>query len=279
MYQHIMVPVDGSEYSEQVIPAARVIAASIGAEITLLHVSKDDTKRSQDVVKAIQRRALALDLECRIVVAPGEVSAEILREASLQPDTLIAITSHGRSGLINMLLGSVAREVIRAASVPVLLYRPRDLRDRDVPERITEVILPLDGHPLAETMTAEAAAWSRALNAQLTLLQVIPPSRDDESAHLPAGSSDLLETSYLARQARSIRKEFDIESEYDVLHGDPVTAIAAYVKDRADVMAVMATRGRSPLREAVLGSVTSGLLHRAGIPLIVQAPDRIPEHE
>ncbi|MEO6032340.1 MAG: universal stress protein [Burkholderiaceae bacterium] len=57
-----------------------------------------------------------------------------------------------------------------------------------------------------------------------------------------------------------------------MLYGEPVEAIASHLNGRRDVLIVMSTRGRTAMKAAVLGSVTSGLLHEAGAPIVVQAP-------
>lgn len=269
MYQRILVPVDGSAYSEQVLPYARAIARATGARLHLLRVVDEESERD---AASRQLQALARDAGGEALVSPssGNIAATLLAEAAQVPDTLIAMTSHGRSGLLNAMLGSVALDVVRTGHVPVLVYRPdKDAAPGSEPIAIRTVVLPLDGSGLSEWMQAQAAEWARALKANLLVVQAISPDARPDPNVPP---NDALEHSYVRSHAVDLGREYGIEAGWEVLHGDPVESIARFLDDRRDVLIVMATRGRAALQAAVLGSVTSGLLHRAGVPIVMRAP-------
>lgn len=264
-----MVPVDGSTFSEEVIPYALGIAKTTGAELTLLRVVEKGANKAE-VEKNMQALAARFSVEGRSVSGRANVAEDILDEVKGIPGTLVTITSHGRGDRLNALLGSVARDVVRAGHVPVLVYRPSgDADEQHDPVQITTVLLPLDGTKLSETMEAEAAGWARSLKATLVVVQVLPANARIDPL---LASSDILEDSYVRGRAHDLEREYGIGVDWEVLHGDPVTSITNYVEGRRDVLVVMATRGQPTLQAAVLGSVTSGLLQRAGVPIIVQAP-------
>lgn len=264
-----MVPVDGSTFSEEVIPYALGIAKTTGAELTLLRVVEKGANKAE-VEKNMQALAARFSVEGRSVSGRANVAEDILDEVKGIPGTLVTITSHGRGDRLNALLGSVAHDVVRAGHVPVLVYRPSgDADEQHDPVQITTVLLPLDGTKLSETMEAEAAGWARSLKATLVVVQVLPANARIDPL---LASSDILEDSYVRGRAHDLEREYGIGVDWEVLHGDPVTSITNYVEGRRDVLVVMATRGQPTLQAAVLGSVTSGLLQRAGVPIIVQAP-------
>ena len=269
MYNRIVVPVDGSTFSEEVIPYALGIAKTTGAELTLLRVVEKESKKAE-VEQYVHALATRFGVEGRSVSSRGNVAADVLDEVTRIPGTLVTITSHGRGDRLNALMGSVARDVVRAGHIPVLVYRPSgDADEHHDPVHISTVLLPLDGTKLSETMQAEAASWARALNASLVVVQVLPSNtRIDPLLE----SYDVLEDSYVRWHARDLERQYGIEVDWEVLHGDPVTSITNYLEGRRDVLVVMATRGQPTLQAAVLGSVTSGLLQHAGVPIIVQAP-------
>lgn len=269
MYDRILVPVDGSTFSEAVIPYALAIATTTGSGLTLVRVVEKESKKGEvdDYVHTLATRFGAEGLS---VKGQGHVAEDILDEARRVPGTLVTLTSHGRGDRLNALMGSVARDMVRAGHSPVLVYRPGGVADVDQePVHITTVLLPLDGTELSETMQVEAAGWARALGARLVVVQVLPP---DTRIDPLLGSSDVLEDSYVGWHARDLEREYGIDVDWEVLHGDPVTSITDYLGGRRDALVVMATRGRPALQAAVLGSVTSGLLQHAGVPIIVQAP-------
>lgn len=267
MYDRILVPVDGSSYSEEVLPYALGIAQATGARLTLFRVIEES---DDETSKQLQILADELNAEAQTAPNRSTVAAAILEEAARVPATLVAMSSHGRGGLLTAMLGSVALDVVRTGHVPVLVYRPdgRSGSTRE-PVRITTVMLPLDGSGLSEWMQTQAAEWARALKAPLLVVQAISPEARPDPQVPP---NDALEHSYVRSHAVDLGAKFGIDAGWEVLHGEPVEAIATYLDGRRDVLVVMATRGRSGLQAAVLGSVTSGLLHRAGVPIVMRVP-------
>jgi nucleotide-binding universal stress UspA family protein len=145
MYSRIVVPLDGSPLAEQALEHARELAKFTGAPIHLLRVI-DFTRlesygpygmameytsfepilsEEEDASKTYLRRVEAELRESKISVDSevrrGPVTREII--AASQPGDVIVMASHGRGGITRFLLGSVAEDVIRHSSVPVLLIR------------------------------------------------------------------------------------------------------------------------------------------------------------
>ncbi|MBI3480838.1 MAG: universal stress protein [Nitrosomonadales bacterium] len=145
MYQRILVPIDGSPTSERALQEALKLAAG-KAQLRLVYVLEEvypldaegyafiDHAALQEAVRKTGERALAqaaktagrvgITAETALLEAAGERVASVIDDAALnwQAD-LIVIGTHGRSGLSRLLLGSVAEDVVRGASVPVLLVR------------------------------------------------------------------------------------------------------------------------------------------------------------
>lgn len=154
-YRRILVALDGSKFAERVLPCIEPLAQKFGSNVTLIQVvapiqepvlaeasmgvvSQDwlttekapitDEMRAHaesyltGAQKALGDRGLAVESEC----PEGEASEVILRRARELGADLIAITTHGRTGVDRMLFGSVAEEVLRRAPCPVLLVRVHD---------------------------------------------------------------------------------------------------------------------------------------------------------
>ena len=147
MYRKILVPLDGSELSEAVIPQARMLAQCGGGEILLLRVivaapydyfgadvalarSAADSMRTE-AQQYLDRMAKYLKLngvKVSTVLREGAVADSILEYAETNLVDLIAMSTHGRSGLGRWLIGSVADRVVHGATIPVLLVRPHQNR-------------------------------------------------------------------------------------------------------------------------------------------------------
>jgi nucleotide-binding universal stress UspA family protein len=268
MHDRILVPVDGSPYSEEVIPYVLGIQAATGARLTLLRVIEKESER-QEAAQHVKTLADALKAEARTVLGRDSVAEAILEEAARVPATLVAITSRGRSGLLTAMLGSVALDIVRAGRGQVLVYRPAGkVAATSEAIQIKTVVLPLDGGERSESMQAPAAEWARVLKAPLLVVQAISP--DDAKSSSQSSPGDVREHSYVRSRAVDLAAKYGVEATWEVLHGEPVEAISSHLNGRRDVLIVMATRGQTAMKAAVLGSVTSGLLHEGGAPIVVQ---------
>lgn len=143
MYKRALVPLDGSEIAETIIPFLVEIAGPLDMSVVLLRVLEpqppvavegsnvvlleDVEARLKDASEylaplVVGLRARGIKVEC--LVRYGQpVSDKILAVAAEAGADLIAMTTHGRSGLGRLLFGSIAEALLRQAHVPVLLLR------------------------------------------------------------------------------------------------------------------------------------------------------------
>ena len=145
MFQHILVPTDGSPLSAKAIKNAMSLAKSLNARVTVLtviepyHVFSTDPEQLADTETAYNKRSH--DEAARIVSAADEVAQgigvayatvklehekvhqAIIETASKRGCDLIAMASHGRRGVAALVLGSVTTKVLTHSALPVLVYR------------------------------------------------------------------------------------------------------------------------------------------------------------
>jgi len=141
--RRILVPLDGSTTAEQVLPPATLIAKAVSAEIVLLRVSvvyllgslvgewiqplEGDLATADQHAKSyldrVAGRLAGQGIEVSTTVQIGAVAESIVQYAETQQMDLIAMCTHGRTGVGRWTLGSVADRVLRAGSIPVLLVR------------------------------------------------------------------------------------------------------------------------------------------------------------
>lgn len=266
MYDRLLVPVDGSAFSEEVLPYALGMSRATGASLTLLRVV-DGAHPQAHAAQYVSKLADELRAEGKCVTVSGDVAATIVQEAERLPRTLVAMSSHGRAGILEAVLGSVALKLLRVGHRPVLVYRPRGAAqaERARTEKVESVVLPLDGNPLSEAMAPEAAGLARWLGARLVVVTVV-----DADVRSPAGvpRSDTMDSSYVRARATDLGRQYGLQVGWEVLRGSAGEAIADFVANRPGVMLAMATRGNAALRTALLGSVTAGCLRRSGVPIL-----------
>jgi nucleotide-binding universal stress UspA family protein len=273
MYDEILIPLDGSAFAEEVLPYGLGLARSLGAKLTLLRVaeSEHELPAAEEYVQGVTRR---LDAEGKIVPMWKDPGRTIVRELRQRPNALVAMTTHGHTGVLEAFLGSVAMGVVRHARRPVFIYRPRGGAVEGEPVReakITRVVAPLDGSATSGRMLPYASELAKSLKARLTLVQVISP---EISRQIQAASADVVESSYVHGRAKEIKRKHGIEADWEVLHGDPADAICGYLKGQQDAMLAMSTHTRAGLTDTIFGSVTVECVRRAGVPLLVYRPRR-----
>ena len=136
----IMVCADGSEYGDKAVQYAAKFADNFGIDLTLLHVIEDTTtqeelptypgfKPKREKAEAILAAARKLAAEvsskvtCHERIALGPITSEIVRIAAVEDFDGIVVGTKGVRGLKRMLVGSIARQVIRHAHCPVTVVR------------------------------------------------------------------------------------------------------------------------------------------------------------
>ncbi len=268
MYTRILVPVDGSSFSEQIVAPAAELARGTGATLTLLRVvdGADERAAATDYVKKL---ATPVGATALCLQAPGEgVAAAIRHEAKRVPATLVVMCSHGRSGAMQAIFGSVALQVLRELGEPLVVFHPHQDSLPAVPT-IRQVVLPLDGSELSETIVPQAAELAKWLGAKVVVVSVLDPAA---RSALGAPPSDVHESTYVRARAREIADRYGVAIGWEVLHGDPKEAIPHYVRGLGDAMLAMTTHGRTGLRSVMAGSVTAQCLRDAKVPVFTRLP-------
>lgn len=146
MFRKILVPLDGSPLAESILPHVVSLAGCEGGEALLLRVhvlptfqygmtdlaaypvtpAEEDADRTAalEYLQGVAERLGAMGVRARALVRDGSVAECILQTAETEGVELIAMSTHGRSGIARWLIGSDANKVMRGAGVPVLLIRP-----------------------------------------------------------------------------------------------------------------------------------------------------------
>ncbi|SDJ34210.1 Nucleotide-binding universal stress protein, UspA family [Halovenus aranensis] len=169
MYDHILVPTDGSTGTAHVALHAIELAEIHGATLHTLHVidaaltghltdagmstdSLDD--RAHQAVETIERMANRHDVDCHTAVRRGSPAETILDYANGEAIDVIVAGTHGRSGVKRHLVGSVTERLVRHASCPVLSVRLPDtdvtVEDEGHARRLVEEALDDEGYDAAD---------------------------------------------------------------------------------------------------------------------------------
>ena len=299
MPSRIMVPLDGSNFSEQAIEYAMGIAARAGATVHLVRVHTEsmpmalapfpvlfdaelDGQAHAFETAYLERIAAPWTAVGRKVVTTnpvGPIVSTLARYADATNIDLIVMTTHGRGGLSRAWLGSVADRLVRETRVPVVLLRPRveSMHAHAFTFAPTHILIPLDGSDLSESVIEPALRLGALTHARFTLMQVLLPpfSISTEVAQHAKADDDALRRAshdYLRQWAIRLRQRgFEVETRV-VLQANPAAGIIEEALFAECDLITMATHGRSGWARTALGSVTDKVLRCAPTPLLTLRP-------
>lgn len=287
----ILVALDGSPLAESIVPTVRALARRLGAELVLLHVVhvpmavpttgvgldeivEQQTRRARSYLHRLEHDLKVEGIPVRTVVAVGDTAPEIVRCAERERIDLVALATHGRSGMQRWLYGSVADAVLHTVTRPLLLLRPSGEAAPAV--ELGRLVVALDGSPLAEQALGPARDLARALAVPLVLLHVVDVMQSALVLEPHSGSDygrilAMLEENaerYLAEVADRERQH-GLTVETVKTTGTPAEVIARYGTSHPDGLLVLGTHGRTGWRAAVLGSVARRVLLMAEGPVLL----------
>lgn len=283
LFDRILLALDGSPLAEAILPQIRRVLKLRDSEILIVRAFTpplpagdfayppmiDAAEReARPYVDAIVGRLTDQGARARGIVRQGAAADVILETAEREKATLIAMSTHGRSGLARFIFGSVANKVLRASPVPLLLVRSFERRAAGPPlprgpEEISirRVLVPLNGSDFSLRALPHAVALAELFEAGVLLLHVTGP---EEAPRLQAES--ILERAASDLAARGIGVDIRVRQ------GDPASEILEACRSEAADAIALATHGRSGLSRWALGSVTEKVLRAAEVPLLVTPP-------
>ena len=292
----ILVPLDGSSLARQVLPLATKLAGVFSSELVLLNVTaphgghRDDERRQQidsqataqlnddiaDYMPMLKEHGASV----RPLLVEGSVAEGIVNTAEVVNADLIAMTTHGYTGMRRWALGSITDKVVQTTKTPLLVVRGKDsVLDKDVDLKC--VMVTLDSSDLARQALPIATEIAAKTGAELLLLSVIPPRITDVMR-------DLTDTRWTSEEMASAKSELmaEVEPYAETLSKGNVKVtplvVEGFVADTISVMAkqhnvdllVMSTHGYSAALRWALGSIANKVLQSSDVPLLlVRAQD------
>lgn len=203
----------------------------------------------------------------------------ILDEAEKEPSTLIAMTTHGRSGIGRWLRGSTTEKVVAAAANPLLVIRSREQAEPKADVRVGTIMMPLDGSRLAEQVLPHVVALARALKSEVAVVRITPGlfvSDDIPVPPPPPRPADPQDVEYVREVAAKLHQEGISSVKEIALYGPPDQLVLDTAVEIPDNLVAMTTHGRSGVGRWWLGSVADRVVRYCGCPvlLIRTAPRR-----
>ncbi len=297
----VLVPLDGSAIAEGVLPYVKIICTAFQATPHLISIAdpglddaiaaRPDTKPLVEQMETHASKYLeniSADFKSARLMAQrsikagnaGEIIVNTAREINA---SMIAMSTHGRSGVSRMVYGSVADRVIHdAGDRPIFIVRPPAPGDKVIlPSELKNVVVPLDGSKLGETALPYVIAMAKRMNLTVHLIQVVNTVQlsawgDPSLTGAPTGvaSVELIASiedaakEYISDTAAALEAS-GIKVTQKVIIGSPTWQIVSYASKLDDSFVAMTTHGRTGLKRAIMGSVADGVLRESGEPVLM----------
>ncbi len=279
MVQTVLVPVDGSELANRVLaPLGKLLEGD--AKVILLRVVEQGPGATQGLAEqgkqelaALRERLQAEGVTVDSLLRQGDAAGEILEVAEELRPTLIAMSTHGHSGVTRLVRGSVAERVLRHTTTPLLLCTPAALDHERVDAGFPAILVPLDGSERSAKILPHVEALAKAYGSRVTLLRVEPfvPSAVPSPLLTPqTWDPDSVAATLEPHRARL--EQAGVQAEVKATMGIEAAEILDAAED-ADLVA-MTTHGRTGLSRWWFGSVAEQVLRHCTRPLLVA---RVPE--
>lgn len=296
MYTRMLIPLDGSKTAENVLPYGRILARTFQIPVELMevldiagmasHVAAEKARRldtvvtegersSEQYLKKIASSFSGVNVRC--TVERGRPEDVIVEKAAADKTTLIAMATHGRSGMSRWLLGSIAEKVLRAATNPLLLVRASEEALTEGEAVLRSIIVPLDGSELAESVLPTAVKFARLLNVGMVLFRTyeLPasayygrenylPNYEELKNRVKEQAQDYLDKRIEAIKAEGVQRVSSV-----LIEGSGPNEIIDYARKTPNALITMCTHGRSGVKRWVLGSVTEKVVRHSGDPVLV----------
>lgn len=276
----ILVPLDGSSFSNLALPWSIHVARRLGQSLTLARVLSPpyrfdaaDEARETRHLEGLAIRVREQGVSCDVTVPVGDPAIELVEIARSKSVEFISLASHGRTGAERRAMGSVADHVVHHSVAPVFLQNKHCLTRGERDGFATgPILVPLDGSELAELALPDALRLARACGVSLLLVHADNPFPPIEG--VLSLDSEIIDT--IIDESEAYLRTIATWAQDEGVPAMVATGFAppaAFIRDTAVTygvsMIAMATHGRSGNGRLVLGSVADALIQTADVPILL----------
>lgn len=300
MFDTILVPLDGSQLADCVLPHVLAIASSFDAEITLLRVlEKNQAGTSTQLFDLVnwqinktkaalyldktQARLQKLNIRIRTEVLEGLIAEGITEYAQNQGIKLIIMSSHGRHGLTQWGISSITQKTILSAQTSLFIVRAHPYRvhsdELTEPQIYQHILVPLDGSQRAENVLPIITQLANFHKSQIHLVQVV--QTPEMARQMPPAPEDIdLSNQVVARNREEAGRYLEQVKSRSVLEGIAVqthlitsdnAAVALHQlaeQENIDMVALSA-HGYSGNHQWPYGSMVNNFILYGKVPLLI----------
>lgn len=295
-HRSVMVPLDGSPFSEHALPLALEIARRSQARLLVVHVASwlsmahsvdlymhgdfyaQFRRQQQEYLDSVVRR---LEEVSSVAVTPMLLEEEgVVRSLCGMAESgadLVVMATHGRGPFTRFWCGSVADTLIRQLSIPVIVLRgSKESPDLSRRPAVRRVLVPFDGSRLSKRLLEHLIAWKDLSDVEYTLVHVLDPRTGSGPASLdwaaevvsPPGKLPAEVTHFRRAVEKLVKRGFPVNALV-VFDEDPAKAILRSAREQSVDLIALSTSGRAGLSRLFRKSEADRVIRRASVPVMV----------
>jgi len=291
MFDLILVPLDGSQLAECVLPHTLAVAHAFDAETTLLRILEKNQAgvsaqffdllnwqinktKALLYLETIQAQFQASGLQAETMVLEGLVAEGITEYAQNQGMKLIILSSHGRHGLTQWGISSITQKIILSAQTSLLIIRA-DQRYTQAGESsensiYQRILVPLDGSQRAENVLPIITQLSHFHKSQIHLVQVVqtpemarqlPPAREDIDLSTQVVARNREEAGHYLEQLKSRSYPEGITVQTHLITSDNAAVALHQLEEQEHIdMVTLSAHGYSGNHQWPYGSMVNNFI-------------------
>lgn len=293
MFQHILVPLDGSTLAEGILAHIQALSHIDSPRVTLLHIMDPSSPARPGVVdpfewqiqkaeattylRGVASRIESDTLKPEIELLEGNAAESVIEYAHNVQADLIALSSHGRSGISSWNISSVVQKIILRARRSVLLVRAYQAAPVVQAElHYNRIVLPLDGSQRAEVVIPVAVELARDERAAVHVVHIV--QRPEIPHRTPLSAEDLDLIARLTERKRveamkymdQLKLRLGMKLETSVIEHDSVTrALHQFVEDVGADLVLFSAHGFTGETKWPYGSLPTSFINYGTTPLLI----------
>jgi len=301
MFAPILVPLDGSQLSECVLPHILAVARSFNAEITLLRMLEKNQAgasaqmfdlvnwqinktRATVYLEKTKTRFEEAGLQAQAVVQEGLEAEGITEYAQNQGMKLIILSSHGRNGLTQWGLSNVTQKIILSAQISLLIvradkYGPNPAELSSETPLYQRILVPLDGSQRAENVLPVITKLARSQKSMIHIAQIVqtpemarqlPPAPEDIELSKRVVARNLAEAGRYLEQVKSRSTLEGISIQTHLITSDnAAVALHQLVEQEQIDLLTLSAHGYSGNRQWPYGNMVNNFILYGKVPLLI----------
>jgi len=295
--ERIMIPMDGSRFSEFALPVGLEIARRSESAVELVNVNDPLPALPEELPPELsmeeasgryleelrERIAGEWSVETHPRVMRGPVVEALERAARDAGVDMVVMATHGRGPFSRFWLGSVADGFVRRATVPVLLVRPDDDEDPELAAGADfgTVVLPLDRSEVSMDVVEDALEVGDLFGARYHLVTVVSHPSEYVDTYFPESVG--FDSGWIEGAKEEARRRLEVEAERMEKRGHevgisvveartPARGILEVAEEVDGDLIAMGTHGRGGVPRMVLGSVADKVVRASDCPVLLYRP-------